>query len=72
MGRRADHRGRHSQKGHCSCLSLGHPADNGECAAEVLERQNAPIKGLSPDANGEIFLPAEAFADVMANDMPAK
>ena len=40
--------------------------------AEVLERQNAPIKGLSPDANGEIFLPAEAFADVMANDMPAK
>ncbi|MBS5828942.1 MAG: hypothetical protein KIC68_08720 [Campylobacter concisus] len=42
--------------------------DNGECAAEALERQNAPMKGLSPDANGEIFLPAEAFADVLAND----
>ena len=39
--------------------------------AEVLERQNAPMKGLSPDANGEIFLPAEAFADVMANDLLA-
>ena len=46
--------------------------DNGECAAEALERQNAPMKGLSPDANGEIFLPAEAFADVMANDLLAK
>ena len=46
--------------------------DNGECAAEALERQNAPMKGLSPDANGEMFLPAEAFADVMANDLPAK
>ena len=46
--------------------------DNGECAAEALERQNAPMKGLSPDANGEIFLSAEAFADVMANDLPAK
>ena len=40
--------------------------------AEVLERQNAPMKGLTPDANGEIFLPAEAFADVMANGLPAK
>ena len=29
------------------------------------------MKGLSPDANGEIFLPAEAFADVMANDLLA-
>ena len=29
------------------------------------------MKGLSPDANGEIILPAEAFADVMANDLPA-
>ena len=46
--------------------------NNGECAAEALERQNAPMKGLSPDANGEIFLPAEAFADVMANDLSAK
>ena len=46
--------------------------DNGECAAEALERQNAPMKGLSPDANGEILLLAEAFADVMANDLPAK
>ena len=46
--------------------------DNGECAAEALERQNAPMKGLTSDANGEIFLPAEAFADVMANDLPAK
>ena len=45
--------------------------DNGECAAEALERQNAPMKGLSPDANGEIFLPAEAFVDVMANDLSA-
>ncbi len=36
-----------------------------------LERQNAPMKGLSPDANGEIFLLAEAFADVMANDLSA-
>ena len=52
-------------------LSATQP-DNGECAAEALERQNAPMKGLSPDANGEIFLPAEAFADVMANDLPAK
>ena len=46
-------------------------SDNGECAAKALERQNAPMKGLSPDANGEIFLPAEAFADVMANDLLA-
>ena len=38
---------------------------------EALERQNAPMKGLSPDANGEIFLLAEAFADVMANDLLA-
>ncbi len=37
----------------------------------MLERQNAPMKALSPDANGEIFLPAEAFADVMANDLLA-
>ena len=29
------------------------------------------MKGLSPDANGEIFLLAEAFADVMANDLLA-
>ena len=29
------------------------------------------MKGLSPDANGEIFLLAEAFVDVMANDLPA-
>lgn len=29
------------------------------------------MKGLSPDANGEIFLPVEAFADVMANDLLA-
>ena len=33
--------------------------DNGECAAEALERQNAPMKGLSPDANGEIILPVK-------------
>lgn len=46
--------------------------DNGECAAEAFERQNAPMKGLSSDTNGEIFLLAEAFADVMANDLPAK
>lgn len=46
--------------------------DNIECAAKALERQNAPMKSLSPDANGEIFLPAEAFADVMANDLPVK
>lgn len=46
--------------------------DNGECAAEMLERQNAPMKDLSPDANGEIILPVEAFADVMANDLLAK
>ena len=46
--------------------------DNSECAAKALERQNAPMKGLSPDANGQIFLPAETFADVMANDLPAK
>ena len=45
--------------------------DNSECAAKALERQNAPMKGLSPDANGEIFLPAEAFVDVMANDLSA-
>lgn len=45
---------------------------SGECAAEALERQNAPMKGLSPDANGEIFLPDKAFADVMANDLSAK
>ena len=45
--------------------------DNGECAAEALERQNAPMKGLSPDANGEIFLPDKAFVDVMANDLLA-
>ena len=29
------------------------------------------MKGLSPDANGKIFLPAESFADVMANDLSA-
>jgi len=46
--------------------------DNIECAAEALERQNAPMKGLSPDVNGQIFLPAEALADVMANALPAK
>ena len=33
--------------------------DNGECAAEAFERQNAPMKGLSPDANGEIILPVK-------------
>ena len=33
--------------------------DNGECAAKALERQNAPMKGLSPDANGEIILPTK-------------
>lgn len=52
-------------------LSATQP-DNGECAAEAFERQNAPMKGLSPDANSEIFLLAEAFVDVMANDLPAK
>ena len=41
---------------------------NDKCAAEALERQNAPMKGLSPDANGQMFLPAEVFADVLAND----
>lgn len=34
-------------------------SDNIECATEALERQNAPMKGLSPDANGEIILPVE-------------
>ena len=29
------------------------------------------MKGLSPDANGEIFLPDKAFVDVMANDLSA-
>ncbi|WP_219810443.1 hypothetical protein [Campylobacter concisus] len=33
--------------------------DNGECAAEALERQNALMKGLSPYANGEIILPVK-------------
>nr|WP_314217452.1 alpha/beta hydrolase [uncultured Campylobacter sp.] len=46
--------------------------DSRESAADALTRQNAPMEGLSPDANGEIVLSAEAFAHVMANDLPAE
>ena len=48
---------------------------DGSCYAELIRHlqeaginavavQKAPMKGLSPDANGEIILPFEAFADV--------
>lgn len=30
------------------------------------------MEGLNPDANGEIVLSAEAFAHMMANDLPAE
>ena len=46
--------------------------DSGESAADALARQNAPMKGLPPDKNGEIVLPPEAFAHVMANGLPAE
>lgn len=46
--------------------------DQNESAAEALARQNAPMEGLSPDSNGEIALPAEVFAQMMANDLPAE
>lgn len=45
---------------------------SGESAADALNRQNAPMEGLTPDKHGEIILPPEAFAQVMANGLPAE
>lgn len=46
--------------------------DKNESAADALSRQNAPMEGLSPDSNGEIVLPTDVFAKMMANDLPAE
>lgn len=43
--------------------------DNNEAAAEALQRNNAPMEGLEPDANGEIVLPFDVFKQVMGNDL---
>ncbi|WP_298082794.1 alpha/beta hydrolase [uncultured Campylobacter sp.] len=65
------HVGRHLNVAALLYLSAIVP-DSRESAADALARQNAPMEGLSPDANGEIVLSAEAFAHVMANDLPAE
>ncbi|ESS41554.1 putative signal peptide protein [Burkholderia cenocepacia KC-01] len=45
--------------------------DNGESAADLLQRLNAPMTGLAPDAQGLIWLDdARAFQHVMAADIP--
>ena len=56
---------RHLQEAGINAVAVQNPLTS-------LAAANTPMKGLSPDANGEIFLPAEAFADAMANDLPAK
>lgn len=45
--------------------------DSGESVAELLQRLNSPMQGMSADKNGLIWLddPA-AFHKVMANDIP--
>lgn len=45
--------------------------DNGESAAAMLQRFNAPMAGMKPDANGLIWLDdAAAFHHVMGGDLP--
>lgn len=65
------HAGRHVNVAALLYLSAIVP-DSGKSAANALARQNAPMEGLNPDANGEIVLSAEAFAHMMANDLPAE
>ncbi|KTC43890.1 alpha/beta hydrolase, partial [Pseudomonas fluorescens ABAC62] len=47
--------------------------DSGESAADLLQRLNAPMTGLTPDADGLIWLddPVQ-FHQVMAADLPMK
>lgn len=63
------HVGRHVNVAALLYLSAIVP-DSRESAADALTRQNAPMEGLSSDANGEIVLSAEAFAHVMAKTYP--
>jgi pimeloyl-ACP methyl ester carboxylesterase len=45
--------------------------DSGESAQALLQRLNAPMQGMAPDAAGLIWLDdAKAFHDVMAGDLP--
>ncbi len=45
--------------------------DDGESVADLLQRLNAPMTGLAPDAQGLIWLDdARAYRNVMAADVP--
>lgn len=45
--------------------------DSGESVSDALERHHAPMKGMSADKNGLIWLDnPDVFRQVMANDMP--
>jgi pimeloyl-ACP methyl ester carboxylesterase len=45
--------------------------DSGESAQALLQRLNAPMEGMAPDAAGLIWLDnPKAFRDVMAGDLP--
>ncbi|WP_415751189.1 alpha/beta fold hydrolase [Burkholderia cenocepacia] len=45
--------------------------DDGESAADLLQRLDAPMTGLAPDAQGLLWLDdARAFRHVMATDIP--
>lgn len=45
--------------------------DNGESAADMLQRFKSPMEGMQPDANGLIWLDnAAVFRKVMAGDLP--
>lgn len=47
--------------------------DSNESVAELLQKRNAPMKGLVPDANGLVWLDdPNAFAHVMAGDVSRK
>ncbi len=47
--------------------------DSNESVAELLQKRNAPMDGMAPDANGLVWLDdPTAYAHVMAGDVAAK